>query len=92
MFRVAVVPAEATSIAQRTSGEVLPARPRLGRFWPMIGGALVWTARELLPEVLAAWRASRTEKWQTTSRKATTFGLTPSGQRRAGHRRRWGRA
>lgn len=87
-----VVPAAVTSLARRPSAEVLPARPRLGRFWPLIGSALVWTARELLPEVLAAWRAARSENLQTTSRKSTTFGLTPSVRRRGGHRHRRGHA
>lgn len=93
MYRVEetdITPAETTSLVPRPHIEVLPAQPRLSRFWPIIGSALVWTARELLPEVLAAWRASRSESLQPTSRKSTTVGLTPSAPRRTGHRHRRG--
>lgn len=82
----------AASPLRRPLGEVLPAAPRHSRIWPMVGGALVWAARELLPELLAAWRTSRTEVLQPASHGSVTVGLTAAEQRRAGHRHRWGRA
>lgn len=80
------------SLARRPEVEVLPAEPRRSRFWPMVGGALVWAARELLPEVIAAWRTPRAKELQPTSRNSTTFGLAAVTHRRTGHRHRWGRA
>ena len=95
----AVVPAvpaaasvEAISLARRPEIEVLPATSRRSRLWPAVGGALVWAARELLPEVIAAWRTPRAVELQPTSRNSTTFGLAAFTHRRTGHRHRWGRA
>lgn len=84
--------AEVTSLARRPELDLLPAEPRRNRFWPVVGGALVWAARELLPEVIAAWRASRSGALQPASRKSTTIGLAAVAHRRTGHRHRWGRA
>lgn len=89
---VMTVTAEAASLAHRAGAELLPAKPRRGRFWPMVGGALVWAARELLPEVLTAWRTSRTGIVQPADRRSVTFGRAASQKPRAGHRHRWGRA
>jgi ferredoxin len=91
----AVVPAttsaEATSLAHRPEVEVLPAEPRRNRLWPTVGGMLVWAARELLPEALAAWRASRADVSKSISFKPHAFNLRTSTSRRGGHRHRWGR-
>lgn len=84
--------AEAASLAHRAGAELLSAEPRRGRFWPMVGGALVWAARELLPEVLTAWRTSRTGIVQPADRRSVTFGRVASQKPRAGRRHRWGRA
>lgn len=83
--------AEAASLAHRAGAELLPAEPRRGRFWPMVGGALVWAARELLPEVLTAWRTSRTGIVQPADRRSVRFGRVASQGPHAGHRHRWGR-
>ena len=91
----AVVPivasVESISLARRPQIEVLPAAPRRSRLWPAVGGALVWAARELLPEVIAAWRTSRMRVVQPTSRKSVTFGQVASRKPHSGHRHRWGR-
>jgi hypothetical protein len=71
--------------------KLLPAEPRRKRFWLAVGGALVWAARELLPEVIAACQTSRAKELQPTSRKSTTFGLAALAHRRSGHRHRGGR-
>lgn len=88
--------AEAASLAHRAGVELLPAEPRRGRFWRLVGGALVWAARELLPEVLTAWRSSRAgairpDGHQSAGHTATSIQIA-SQQPRAGHRHRWGRA
>ncbi len=70
----------------------LPAEPQRSRFWPLIGGALTWAARELLPEVLAAWRTSRAGVVRPISSKSVASGQVASKQLRAGRRHRWGRA
>lgn len=88
----AVVPAATPGLARRASGKALPAEPRRSRLWPMIGGALVWAARELLPEVIAAWRPPRAGDLQPISRSSPPCGLAALPRRRAGRRRRWGRA
>jgi len=88
----AVASAGAVGLTPRPEIKLLPAEPRRNRFWPAVGGALVWATRELLPEVIAAWRASRTDALQPASRKSTTFGLTACTHRRTGNRHRWGRA
>jgi hypothetical protein len=70
---------------------VLPAAPRFSRLWPMVGGALVWAARELLPEVLTAWRASHATGSQPTRFKPNAFNQRTPTTRQHGHRYRWGR-
>jgi NAD-dependent dihydropyrimidine dehydrogenase PreA subunit len=87
-----VASVDAGSLAHRPEVEVLPAEPRRSRLWPMVGGALAWAARELLPEVIAAWRTPRAGDLQPISRNSTTFGLAAFTHRRTGHRHRWGRA
>lgn len=81
-----------TSRAGRPEIELRVDEPHRSRIWPMVGGALAWAARELLPELLAAWRTSRLGILQPMSRKSTTSDLAVSKQRRAGQRHRWGRA
>jgi hypothetical protein len=76
----------------RPTAEVLPVAPRPSRIGPVIGGALVWAARELLPEVLAAWRTSQGGILRRSGRKSVTFGRMTSQPSRVGHRHRWGRA
>ena len=91
----AVVPiaasVESISLARRPQIEVLPAEMRRSRLWPAVGGALVWAARELLPEVIAAWRASRAGIVQADSFGPDASQLTVRAYRRTGHRHRWGR-
>ncbi|MCX6028118.1 MAG: 4Fe-4S binding protein [Chloroflexi bacterium] len=93
---LAVVPAapsvEAASFTHWPAAEVLPAVTWRRRLWPMIGGALVWATRELLPEVIAAWRASHAGVSQPISFKPDASVRRTSTARRNGHRYRWGRA
>jgi NAD-dependent dihydropyrimidine dehydrogenase PreA subunit len=86
-----VTSVQSTDLARSPVVEVLPSESRRGRVWPIVGGALVWAARELLPEMLAAWRTSHAEVLQPTSRKSVTFGQVASQHSRTGHRHRWGR-
>ena len=88
----AVASVEIASLAHRPAAEVLPAVSWRSRLWPMIGSALVWATRELLPEVIAAWRASRTGVSQPISCKPDASVRRTSTARRNGHRYRWGRA
>jgi len=83
---------EAFCPTARPKVEILPSAARRNRLWPIVGSALVWAARELLPEVIAAWRAPRVGILRPGSRKPATSGLPASTQRRTGHRHRWGRA
>ncbi len=78
-------------LAQRPAAKVLPAEPQRRSVWPLVGAGLIWAARELLPEVLAAWRAARAGSLQPAAHRSTTFGHVASLQRRAGRRHRWGR-
>ncbi len=90
----AVVPVAAAAtrgLRARPDVELLPPETRRGRIWPLVGGALVWAERELLPEVLAAWRTSRAEVELPANRKSVTWGQVTPRKRRAGHRRRRGR-
>ncbi len=84
----AVRASESDSLAQRPAAEVLPAEPQRRSVWPLVGAGLIWAARELLQEVLAAWRASRAGVSQSAPRRSTTFGHVASLHRRAGHRHR----
>jgi Fe-S-cluster-containing hydrogenase component 2 len=88
----AIVPSAAATLLPRPEAEHPPVEPRHSRIWPLVGGALIWAARELLPEVIAAWRASRSGTLQPASRRSTTVGLAAVAHRRAGRRHRWGRA
>ena len=91
---------EAGSLARRPPVELLPAQSRLSRFWPMVGSALVWAGRELLPEIIAAWQASRADSSQasrvglsSTSRFLPVRSSRGAARRgRGGRRHRWGRA
>jgi Fe-S-cluster-containing hydrogenase component 2 len=55
-------------ILVRSQAEIVPAPARATQsvwrrqIWPAVGAALVWTSRELLPEVLAAWCAAPPSK------------------------------
>lgn len=82
----------AEALRQRSDGELLPAETQRSRIWPLVGGALIWAARELLPEVLAAWRASRANASQPIGRKSSPLGVAVFGHRRSGHRHRRGHA
>ncbi|HEY63581.1 MAG TPA: 4Fe-4S binding protein [Caldilineae bacterium] len=56
-----LVPVRPTSVMQRREETPLVPRPEIGwwtRLWPAVGAALVWAGRELLPGLIAAWRAS----------------------------------
>ncbi len=70
--------------------EVLPAEPQR-RIWPVVGTALVWAARELLPEILAAWQASHVRITQPVSRLPDATPPLVSAAPH-GHRFRRGRA
>lgn len=71
--------------------EVLPAESRHTRIWPVVGSALIWAARELLPELLAIWQASRSGVIQP-ARQTAPLPQVASQPSRIGHRHRWGRA
>lgn len=60
-------------------------------FWPIVGSALVWVARELLPEALAAWRASRAGDSPATW-VAMDARRRWAAREGGGHRHRWGRS
>lgn len=88
-----VVVEEPAGLVRRPEVEVLPAASQSRtRFWPMVGSALVWAARELLPEVISVWRTSRPEVSQVVSSTPATTGQRVSVNRHKGHRHRWGRA
>ena len=90
----AVVPVAAAAtrgLRARPDVELLPPETRRGRIWPLVGGALVWAARELLPEVLGALRASRGTISSATGNRLRSSGLMGVSRRRMGHRRRRGR-
>jgi len=88
-----VVAREPAGLVRRPEVEVLPATSRSQtRFWAMVGNALVWAARELLPEVIAAWRTSRPEVTQVANSTPGTPVRRISVNRQGGHRHRWGRA
>lgn len=79
---------------------VLPAQPQR-RIWPLVGAALVWAARELLPEILAAWQAARNKTAQQAGlAQDVADSLTPASRplasgvfaNRRGRRLRRGRA
>ncbi|MGC8780247.1 MAG: indolepyruvate ferredoxin oxidoreductase subunit alpha [Anaerolineae bacterium] len=89
---VVSVPATDEALRPRSEVEVLPAEARRSRIWPLVGSALVWAARELLPEVVAALRASRGVALPATGRRSTALGAAAPARRRSGHRHRWGRA
>jgi Fe-S-cluster-containing hydrogenase component 2 len=80
-----------TSLAGRAAMEVLPAAARRGRFWPLAGSALIWAARELLPEVLAAWRTYHGEAVQPASPRSAALRQAALHRPRGGHQHRWGR-
>jgi NAD-dependent dihydropyrimidine dehydrogenase PreA subunit len=83
---------ESAHLAPRPPVEVLPAALRHNGVWPAIGSALVWTARELLPAVFAAWRTSQSEILRSSGDDSVTFGRMAPRHSRAGRRHRWGRA
>ncbi len=74
-------------------GKTLPAtsmtRDKQSGLWPMLGGALVWASRELLPEILALWRQN-TPQQQTGLVSARVADLSLGGwrHRQRRHRRR----
>lgn len=70
--------------------EVLPPEPRRSRVWPMVGAALVWAARELLPELLTIRQTTWVKSPPPVSYEpaVTRIASRPS---RAGRRHRWGR-
>jgi ferredoxin len=84
--------AQACDLAYSPVVEVFPSESRRGRVWPVVGGAVMWAARELLPEVIAAWRASQPVGAQPTNRQSVMFGQVSSRRSRTSHRHRWGRA
>jgi hypothetical protein len=71
--------------------EVLPAEPHHSRIWPAVGSMLIWAARELLPELLAIWQASRS-KVILPARETAPLPQVASQPSRIGHRHRRGRA
>lgn len=98
-YPVAVRPApvvlveKPADLVRRPEVEVLPAASQSrARFWSMVGSALVWAARELLPEVVSAWRTPRSDVSQAVSLTPATTGQRVSVNRQKGHRHRWGRA
>jgi len=82
---------EAIRLAQQPEVEVLPAEVRHSGIWSAVGGALLWAARELLPEVITVWRASHAGIAQANSFGPDASHLTVRAYRRTGHRHRWGR-
>lgn len=86
-----VAAAPAGGLRARPDVALLPAEAQRSRIWPLVGGALVWAARELLPEVLTAWRASSAGVLRSVARRSMTFGQVASQRRCAGYRHRWGR-
>jgi hypothetical protein len=61
------------------------------RMWPAVGAALIWASRELLPQLLAAWRAGTPESMKP--KPADSQGLPHSDtgrQGKSGGPHRWG--
>lgn len=79
------------SPAYRPEVEVLPAEQHGSRLWPMVGSALLWAARELLPIVLRAWQETPgpDEGELTRGRYPASGAGGAAGQRR--NRRRYGK-
>jgi hypothetical protein len=63
--------------------EVLPAEPRRSTLGPLVGGALLWMAHELLPPLIAA-------RVQPAGSRPAGSNQRPVVSWRAGHRHRWG--
>jgi len=88
-------PMRPTSVVQRRGAPLVP-RPETGwwaRLWPAVGAALVWVGRELLPGLIAAWRASamRSSPRDIQSGRLSFPNVMPSQRGRwARHRRRRG--
>ncbi len=85
----------ALEVVEQPSVEVLPAdAPRSAwrhAVWPALGSALVWASRELLPGVLAAWRATNVGIAQPLRGAPSVSRQLAAAARRTGHRHRWGR-
>lgn len=85
--RVLTYPAGQTPAA----GALRPAwQPR--PVWPLVGATLIWAVRELLPEILAAWQASRAGALRPASSNTTTRDPAVPQRSRGARRHRWGRA
>jgi ferredoxin len=78
----------------RVTGESIPATQAVttwrSRLWPAIGGALAWAGRELLPELLAAWRESASSSPIKEAAEGAVSCKGCPGGRQARRRRRWG--
>jgi Fe-S-cluster-containing hydrogenase component 2 len=89
--------AEPSGLANRPAVQVL-AKRRTSRLWSTVGplgaaleSALVWAARDLLPEVIAGWRESRAGLSQSRGYKPKASGRRAAARRSGGQRHRWGR-
>lgn len=102
---LAVSPAaQAEPAVMRVQGELLPAAQAVTTWrsrlpapapprwpgWPAIGSALVWAGRELLPELLAAWRGLTSSLPAKVAQRGFTGRRSSAGGRRARWRRRQG--
>lgn len=84
------VPAPAGEVqpARRFSGEVLPIERRPSRVWPLVGSALLWATRELLPEVLRVWRTRRVPVAGSLTARASAQVASLRNELRGGRRHR----
>jgi Fe-S-cluster-containing hydrogenase component 2 len=83
---------EPAALVRGPVSEALQPAVHRNRLWPLVGGALVWAARELLPEILAAWRASRVAALQGASRQSALRDQVAPQRSQGARRHRWGRA
>jgi NAD-dependent dihydropyrimidine dehydrogenase PreA subunit len=83
---------EVTRRVHRVEVAVPPAEVRTSRFWPAVGTALVWAARDLLPAALRAWQetAARVGPASTTGLRRGVGAGAIAGRRRSRWRARQG--
>lgn len=82
-------PAGPSEPVYRISGEVLPAEDRRSASWALIGSALLWATREVLPVALRIWRARPFPvTGALTARRLNATQDDRSGPHEGRHRRR----
>lgn len=83
----AIVPAKPapvdSAITARRPAIRVPSSARLrSTIWPAVGSALIWAARDLLPEVIAAWQTPREDTTSSHVLRRGDAGVRSMAQRR----------